>query len=64
MVLDVPRNQYIYPAFAVLPPCYVGARLALLPKGSGRGKPAEDSIRNLAGFIAGALGQSLEILFC
>lgn len=60
----MPRNQNIYPASALLPSCHVGARLAPLPKGSGRGKPAEDDVRNLAGFIADALGKSLEILLC
>lgn len=60
----MPRNQNISAAFAVLPSCHVGARLAPLPGGSGRGKPAEDGVRNLAGFITAALGQSLEILLC
>ena len=67
LVLDMQRHQNIYPAFAVLPACHVGACVwhrCSRQLAEGNCTLAEKGGRNLAAFIADAPSQSLEILVC
>lgn len=67
LVLDTQRIQDIYPAFAALPACHLGAGVwQRCPRELAEGNHtlAEKGGRNLAGFIADAPGRSLEILVC